>query len=63
MSLPELETDSAEGCLLGQIIQLSCWWGGAAMYIAVSILPDFVASPNSGLLDLLLRRRSVLVLE
>ena len=63
MSLPELETDSAEGCLLGRIIQLKCWWGGAAIYIAASILPDFVASLNSGLLDLLLRRWSVLVLE
>ena len=34
------ETDSAEGSLLGKIIQLNCWWGGAAIYIAVSILPD-----------------------
>jgi hypothetical protein len=40
VSLPELKSDLTEGSLLSKIIQLHCWWSGAAIYIAVSIALD-----------------------
>ena len=36
----ELLTGPAEGSLLGQIIQINYWWGGAAIHVTMSILLD-----------------------
>ena len=40
LSSLELLTDPAEGSLLGQIIQINYWWGGAAICVTMPTLPD-----------------------